>query len=129
MAKIRKGEDERERTRVRSMLDAKVIKKSDTVNELSLVVVSQTLVDLANNSKTTILAEYMAVDLSAPSSEKFRTLLVGRKSGETVEEKVADDKLLLISVAEIYNLVEREAIGESNSTNTEGGKGEVQQKD
>ena len=113
MANLREGEDKTQIEKVQHMLNSKVIAKTDEVGDLSFVVVSQTIVELNKDSKTTLLADYRLIEMQSPHiPPQVKQNLLTRKVGEKFEEKAGKDAILITTVKEVYNLVEGTRQGE-----------------
>ena len=96
------------------MVSAKIIKTSELVDSQSLVIVKTVVVDLEQNSKVTLLADYYSIEMpSNHIQEPLKLSLLGKKVGDTYEEKAGSTKVILTTIKEIYNLVEGERVGES----------------
>jgi hypothetical protein len=102
---ILKVEEEQDRREVEVLLSHNVVEAVDTVSEKSVVVVSQEVVGEPESKIDYRLHKIM--DGSAP--EAFVQDILGRKVGETLQINMAEDKVLLVVVKEIYSLKEVEA--------------------
>jgi hypothetical protein len=112
MDQLRQGDDKDQEDRVHSLLKDGVIKAEEVIGEDSLAAVSQKLVDTADG-KVTVVSGYAFFSVNHPSvKEELKSKLLGKKVGETIEGKVDGSKTELITVKEIYSVVEKTVVGE-----------------
>jgi hypothetical protein len=116
MDQIRADDDEAAKERVESMVKEGFIAPVETVNETSLVIVSHDILD-QKTSVTKHMSSYRSIEMPSPGvTQKVKQDLINRKVGDKFETETGDKtQTAIVTVLAIYNLVERQAPGESES--------------
>jgi len=113
MSKIRKMDDEASQGRVTELVKANIIKSTETVDATSLVVVTQHILELNGNLEE--ISGYRIVEMPGQNTpEEVRQDFLGKKIGDKVEmPSGSTDRTVIVTVKEIYNVVEGERQGEA----------------
>lgn len=114
--KINQEEDERE---IQTLVEQKILTKSDQVKPHSFVVVSHTIVNLADPSSSKLVMEKRVLRLPTPLvSNQLRDDMVGRKVGDQIQINKSDDgKVHVLTVKEIYDLNDQEVVQPGEAIN------------
>ncbi len=115
MTRIRRMDEESEKARISQMVQLKVIQESEEVKNESIFVVSQKHV--SKEGKEEVVAEFRVIEMpSQLTNEQVKSLFLGKKVGETVEETLKDGEgqvegTLLSKVEQVYELTQKAEVG------------------
>jgi hypothetical protein len=114
MTSMREADDQAAKDRVKEMVEGGYIAPVDTVNEISLVIVTHDLMNLAT-SELKRVSSFRVVEMPSPSTpESVKRELLGRKPEDKYETSVEDKNFVaIITVKAIYNIVEVDKKGEA----------------
>lgn len=113
MTQIRISDDHDQEQEVKEFLKGNFLKKEEIIDLSSFVVVRQQIIDTETGS-VKLISDYSFFQINHPSIKpELRSLLVGKKINETIEGKTNGSKKELITVKEIYSVVEQSVKGDT----------------
>lgn len=125
MTRMRKSDEEAEKSRVQQLLSLKVVKESEETVKDSMIVVAQNFTD--KDGKTDVIAEYRTYELSSPElSEEERQKYVGRRVGDVVELNL-EDGVLKTTILQVYDYVQQYAEAKAEQGTEDKPEAEVKQ--
>jgi hypothetical protein len=116
MTRMRKSDEESDKSRVDKMLEQKVLKPGELITKDSLIIVSQ--VFTSTEGVDDVVADFRSIDMSNPDiPEETRVNYVGKQANDIVELNLEKDGgVLKTTILQVYDYVPvyAESKGEDN---------------
>lgn len=116
MSRLRDYEDKSSMTNVKNLLNDNIIESSDIVSPHSLVVIEHKISNTKTSESITV-SNYNLVGLGSPATNPaWKEGLIGKTAKEIFTFMVSPDTSEIITIKEIYSIVERSVDGEVTET-------------
>lgn len=104
MTRMRKSDEEADKSRVAKMIEQKVLKEADEITADSFIVVSQQFT--FKDGKVDIVADFRSYDMTNPEiDEETKKSYVGKRKSDVIELNL-DDGVLRTTVLQVYDYVQ-----------------------
>ncbi len=113
MNRLRDAQDRDYYNQVQSLKDQQIVQEAAVVGPDSLVVISQAVLD-TQTGETKEVSNYRLIPMGNPMvNPSLKENLQGKEVGQSIDGNVDDVKKEIITVQEIYNLTNRDVVGET----------------
>lgn len=122
IARLRKTEDAAARNQIQGLTAQGVIALESAgtqISDTSLVVVEQKSVSTSSGEES-ILSECLLIGMGSPSTDpEHKAALTGKTAGDSVTATITEDYEEVLTVKEVYRLVDRDVAGDTPDMTSE----------